>query len=462
MSKITNLTEATSLDNANDWLVAVDVSDTTQSASGTNKKIKPSNLGVGGSPLTTKGDLYTYGNADARLPVGSDGEVLTADSTESTGVKWSNPNPVPYGIIYENDNFTDASDFTAFGDASAVASGGKLRVTCVTNGTFDQYLVLNTTTTGLGKHKTTIEFELPNAPASNTFGLGVGIRSVNTYVPLSMVARISLTNTGTQGDRYFEYTNTHPGAYTIATSSSVSSFAVSQNDTIQIVLEQDLDEITITYWNKTTSNKNILSYTYTLPNAPFPSNTGQFAIHCIGGTYDVTYYKVESKEWKNAKLLCIGDSKLNGFTGDSFEQSIPQQLEFLYRGIHDNTGGNDRSADVLLKIQEIIDFAPKKVLLNIGSNDKREGRTLLQWQTDYDDIVTQLEAAGIDVYHLLQFNESVLSFTDYNSHITGTYSADRIVDPLEVTLDVSGVHPDQTGMDQAFMAIISKIGDKII
>lgn len=44
--------------------------------------------GAGSSPLTTKGDIYTYDTTNARLPVGTDGQVLIADSAESTGVKW--------------------------------------------------------------------------------------------------------------------------------------------------------------------------------------------------------------------------------------------------------------------------------------------------------------------------------------------------------------------------------------
>ena len=41
------------------------------------------------SPLTTKGDLYTFSTSDARLGVGANNTVLTADSTEATGMKWA-------------------------------------------------------------------------------------------------------------------------------------------------------------------------------------------------------------------------------------------------------------------------------------------------------------------------------------------------------------------------------------
>ena len=43
----------------------------------------------GTSPLTTKGDLFTFSTTNARLGVGTNGHVLTADSAEATGLKWA-------------------------------------------------------------------------------------------------------------------------------------------------------------------------------------------------------------------------------------------------------------------------------------------------------------------------------------------------------------------------------------
>jgi hypothetical protein len=41
------------------------------------------------TPLTTKGDIFTFTTVDARLGVGANGTVLTADSAEATGLKWA-------------------------------------------------------------------------------------------------------------------------------------------------------------------------------------------------------------------------------------------------------------------------------------------------------------------------------------------------------------------------------------
>ena len=43
-------------------------------------------------PTTTKGDIIVHnGTTDVRLPVGTDGDVLTLDSAQAEGVKYATP-----------------------------------------------------------------------------------------------------------------------------------------------------------------------------------------------------------------------------------------------------------------------------------------------------------------------------------------------------------------------------------
>jgi hypothetical protein len=51
------------------------------------------------SPLTAKGDLFGYSTAPARLAVGNDGETLVADSSTSTGLRYTAGNPIPNPVI---------------------------------------------------------------------------------------------------------------------------------------------------------------------------------------------------------------------------------------------------------------------------------------------------------------------------------------------------------------------------
>lgn len=74
------------------------------------------------SPLTTKGDLYTFASSDTRLGVGANGTILTADSAEATGLKWSAPGGGKIVQVVNAITTTPTSGTTSYVDSGITAT----------------------------------------------------------------------------------------------------------------------------------------------------------------------------------------------------------------------------------------------------------------------------------------------------------------------------------------------------
>lgn len=118
----------------------------------------------GSSPLSTKGDIYAYSSADARFPVGSMGQIISVDTAATFGFKWVN---FPAG---------GAGDITAVGN-------------CITGACFD-----GTETTG--------EY-LRGMNHSNGFTVGLGTAPDSTNGgALALEGGDASTTTGSGGSIY--------------------------------------------------------------------------------------------------------------------------------------------------------------------------------------------------------------------------------------------------------------------
>ena len=102
-------------------VVLVPGTNVTLTQSGQNITIAAS--GGSASPLTTKGDIYGYDTAGNRIPIGTNNQILTADSTQSLGLKWATPATYYYrrpNLVFSSTTQVNAQNNTGTANQTSI------------------------------------------------------------------------------------------------------------------------------------------------------------------------------------------------------------------------------------------------------------------------------------------------------------------------------------------------------
>jgi len=182
------------------------------------------------TPLTTKGDVFTFSTVDARLGVGANGTVLTADSAETTGLKWATPASSGYvgvGLFMtaQSQNISTATataitfgagseewDTDGFHDTSTNTSritipagkGGKYSITgsLFFNSVVDTYIYLNIRKngSGLSGQRGVLSYE---QNAAGEFAIGTTTLNLSATDYIELFVTISSGGTEVVYDKLF-------------------------------------------------------------------------------------------------------------------------------------------------------------------------------------------------------------------------------------------------------------------
>jgi hypothetical protein len=263
---------------------------------------------------------------------------------------------------------------------------------------------------------------IAGAVSDSSIGIGLGVRSADD--DLSAVGYVDLSSDATSG--YVFLDEYHYGLMEHAASSS-APLLFNVGDTIRLVVTRSLDTFTVSTQDLTTNSATeglVYQNLFAINDSPYRSpNQGKFAVFNFGGTETLTSLNISSVAPTGTDLVCVGDSKAVAFSPGSYAAGWCTALQSNFTTTVE-AGGGDTTASALSTVPEIIALKPKAVILNIGRNDCCSSATY----TRYAGIVSQLQAAGITVYHLLPLDEnSGLDQTPLASFIMETYPAEDIV-----------------------------------
>ena len=174
------------------------------------------------SPLTTKGDLFTYNSGNTRLPLGLDTQILTVDTGTATGLKWAAPpsatptgyylaisdsttqdNPtanIPRAVKFNTTDLangfslqTETAVFTGTINNGGAGAGTTLTVTAVASGTLKIGMVL---TGGSITAGTFISAFTSGTGSTGTYVVSVSQNRTSATYTGTMTSQIVVANTG--------------------------------------------------------------------------------------------------------------------------------------------------------------------------------------------------------------------------------------------------------------------------
>ena len=314
----------------------------------------------------------------------SDGYVTSTDYSNFYNNVLNTSSNKKIGAIYSKSTWSDLNDFETNGGYSI--SGGYIQTPSSAGGT--AYIRLpNPTMLDQNKISMIVKYK-----GAGDTGIKIGFQSSNTTIAASTYGYCSF-NSGSLGKAVIEdvYTST---SYT---SSTGVSLTINDLVLVEFSINRNIVSCTVTNITQRTSVNVSFTNTFTYGASSVGRNTGKVAILTAAATsHEIQQIKFESDQQYKPKNLFVGDSLTFGSNAEAWYNRFPELLKGSI-----SAGGGDKTAEILSRTYEIINIIkPQNVYLMAGINDLFQSVSTGTWQSNYQTIVSTLEAAGITVYKI--------------------------------------------------------------
>ncbi len=305
------------------------------------------------------------------------------------------------GEIFNESSFASTSNFPITG-SSITRSSGQLDMTGNPS-LFTSYVLFDDATnshryTALEKWDQWVRVKVSTTKTATSYGIGVGVLSANGWDVKSTSLRWSWDTSG--AGRFYLYNINAITNQIVSANDAQGAYSATANTFYWIHVNRNYNVITTRIFSDAMSLLFSISQSFTMSSGYVVlHNTGRFCIQHFGGDgVQVTDWIVSSTELVGAVYCGVGDSNMHGMhVATVAERFMNIAAATVGKSVVVNAGISDRTAEVLLRVPEIIALKPKNVILSIGRNDIADGVAQATYEANITTIITDLEAAGITV-----------------------------------------------------------------
>jgi lysophospholipase L1-like esterase len=290
---------------------------------------------------------------------------------------------------------------------------------------------------------------------ASSFGVGVGIKNFQAaggndrgYNGLLLGAGSDL---GQMQISRFDGAAQQPAA---AAGNAVS---IAPGDIIDCSLTRSGWTMTAVASNRANAQVSISALVYSESSNLIAPTISRVCFYPLGGNVYIDNISFTINHRKPARFIIIGASASDGYNASAADRRYVSVVQSnFFEAVCNDSSSYNTTTNAISILPEILAHRPATAILMIGGNDLAFGYPALQWQTQYSNLVAQLQANGIAVKHTFQTPRNGVDLAPLRNWIVAHYSPADIIDTwtpfvtnafsLKPIYDSGdGVHPNDAG-----------------
>jgi hypothetical protein len=238
---------------------------------------------------------------------------------------------------------------------------------------------------------------------------------------------------------------------------AANAISIAPGNIIDCSLTRSGWTMTATASNRANAQVSTSFLTYSEVSNLIAPTISRVCFYPLGGTVYIDNLSFAINHRKSARFIVVGASASDGYNASTAARRYVSVVQSnFFETVCNESSSYNTTTNAISILPEILAHRPTTAILMIGGNDLAFGYPAIQWQTQYSNLVMQLQMNGVTVKHTFQTPRNGVDLRPLKDWIIARYPAGDIIDTwtpfvtnafsLKPIYDSGdGVHPNDLG-----------------